>query len=41
MDKCSYKRLPFSFKLATLITDHKVAGSIETESGAKAKIIFF
>ena len=41
MDKCSYKRLPFSLKLATLITDHKVAGSIETESGAKARIIRF
>lgn len=41
MDKCSYKRVPFSIRLARLITDHKVAGYIETESGEKARIICF
>lgn len=41
MEECKYKRVPFSLKLATLITDHKVAGFIETESGAKASIISF
>lgn len=41
MEKCRYKRVPFSLKQAMLITDHKVAGYIETESGAKARIICF
>lgn len=41
MEKCRYKRVPFCIRLARLITDHKVAGYIETESGEKARIICF
>lgn len=41
MEECKYKRVPFSIRLARLITDNNVAGYIETESGKKARIICF